>query len=46
VTTAFDQDNRLCPLSKIKLLRENPDLAVMSETSLEKDWLTPEEDEA
>jgi hypothetical protein len=31
---------------KAKLLREKLDIAVMSETSLEKDWMTPEEDEA
>jgi len=31
---------------KAKLLREKLDIAMMSETSLEKDWMTPEEDEA
>lgn len=34
VTTAFDQGNRLGPLSKVKLLSENLDVVVMSETSL------------
>ena len=31
---------------KAKLLREELDIAIMSESSLGKDWLTPEEDEA
>jgi hypothetical protein len=31
---------------KAKLLREKLDIAIMSESSLGKDWLTPEEDEA
>ena len=31
---------------KTKTLRERLDAAVMSESSLGKDWLTPEEDEA
>ena len=31
---------------KAKLLREKLTVTVMSETSLEKDWMTPEEDEA
>jgi hypothetical protein len=34
------------PLLSEVLLREKLDIAVMSETSLEKDWMTPEEDEA
>ena len=31
---------------KAKLLREKLDIAITSESSLGKDWLTPEEDEA
>lgn len=31
---------------KAKHLREKLDTAMMSETSLEKDWMTPEEDKA
>ncbi|MGD0489448.1 MAG: DUF2281 domain-containing protein [Syntrophorhabdales bacterium] len=31
---------------KAKILREKLDIAIMSESSLGKDWLTPEEDEA
>ncbi len=31
---------------KIKTSREKLDIAMMSESSLEKDWLKPEEDEA
>ncbi len=31
---------------KTKILRERLDAAVMSESSLGKDWLDPEEDEA
>ena len=31
---------------KAKILREKLDMAIMSESSLAKDWLTPEEDEA
>jgi len=31
---------------KAKILREKLDIALMSESSLGKDWLTPEEDEA
>jgi hypothetical protein len=30
---------------KAKLLREKLDVTVMSETSLEKDWMTPKETE-
>jgi hypothetical protein len=33
-------------LLKAKILREKLDIAIMSESSLGKDWLTPEEDEA
>lgn len=31
---------------KSKIIRENIDTAVVSESSLRKDWLLPEEDEA
>ena len=31
---------------KAKLLREKLDINIMSESSLEKDWMKPEEDEA
>lgn len=31
---------------KSKMLRENIDTAIASESSLRKDWLQPEEDEA
>ena len=31
---------------KSKMLRENIDTAIASESSLRKDWLLPEEDEA
>ncbi len=31
---------------KTKILRENREIAIMSESSLGKDWLQPEEDEA
>ncbi len=31
---------------KAKVAREKRDLAIMSESSLSKDWLKPEEDEA
>ncbi len=31
---------------KTKIIKERMDLAVMSESSLKKDWLTSEEDEA
>ena len=31
---------------KVKTIREKLDTAVMSESSLRKDWLNPEEDEA
>jgi hypothetical protein len=31
---------------KTKILREKRDIAIMSESSLGKDWLQPEEDEA
>ncbi len=31
---------------RAKILREKLDIAIMSESSLGKDWLTPEEDEA
>jgi len=31
---------------KAKTIREKLDIAVMSESSLRKDWLNPEEDEA
>jgi len=31
---------------KAKILREKLDIAITSESSLGKDWLTPEEDEA
>jgi len=31
---------------KAKILREKMDIAIMSESSLSKDWLKPEEDEA
>ena len=31
---------------KGKMARENLDIALMSESSLRKDWLKPEEDEA
>ena len=31
---------------KAKTIREKLDIAIMSESSLEKDWLKPEEDEA
>lgn len=31
---------------KIKTVKESPDIAIASESSLKKDWLMPEEDEA
>jgi len=31
---------------KIKIIREQMDTAIASESSLKKDWLKPEEDEA
>ena len=31
---------------KAKILREKMDIAIMTESSLSKDWLKPEEDEA
>lgn len=31
---------------KAKIAREKKDVAIMSESSLSKDWLRPEEDEA
>lgn len=31
---------------KIKIIRERRDTAIASESSLKKDWLKPEEDEA
>ena len=31
---------------KTKILREKLDIAIMSESSLGKDWMNPEEDEA
>jgi hypothetical protein len=31
---------------KAKIVREKMDIAIMSESSLSKDWLKPEEDEA
>lgn len=31
---------------KAKIIKERPDTAVVSESSLKKDWLKPEEDEA
>jgi hypothetical protein len=31
---------------KIKIVKESPDIAIASESSLKKDWLRPEEDEA
>lgn len=31
---------------KTKILREKRDIAIMSEASLGKDWMNPEEDEA
>lgn len=31
---------------KAKLVREELDIAIMSESALSKDWLKPEEDEA
>lgn len=31
---------------KSKIIRENIDTAIVSESSLRKDWLLPEEDEA
>jgi hypothetical protein len=33
-------------LLKAKAVRDKLDVAIMSETSLSKDWLKPEEDEA
>ena len=33
-------------LLKAKAVRDKLDIAIMSETSLSKDWLKPEEDEA
>jgi hypothetical protein len=31
---------------KLKIIKERIDTAIMSESSLRKDWLAPEEDEA
>ena len=31
---------------KVKIVREELDIAIMSESALSKDWLKPEEDEA
>ncbi len=31
---------------KTKIIRERPDTAIVSESSLKKDWLKPEEDKA
>jgi hypothetical protein len=31
---------------KLKIIKERVDTAIMSESSLRKDWLAPEEDEA
>ena len=31
---------------KLKLIKEQMDIAIASESSLKKDWLTPAEDEA
>ena len=33
-------------LLKARIVREKMDIAIMSESSLSKDWLKPEEDEA
>ncbi|GIK13330.1 MAG: hypothetical protein HBSIN01_30180 [Candidatus Brocadia sinica] len=34
------------PVLKTKIIKERLDTAIASESSLEKDWLKPEEDEA
>ncbi len=42
----LDQLSDFIQFLKMKIAREKLDIALMSETSLKKDWLKPEEDEA
>ncbi|MHA1489553.1 MAG: hypothetical protein ACTSRI_07855 [Promethearchaeota archaeon] len=41
-----DRDVVPFPFQKVKKLLENMENSIMSESSLKKDWLSPEEEEA